>query len=177
VAKGAWTLADRSQLEDAFPGASLVLDGTPTPFAATLKTVSCAGDVSVVLLDRVSDEIRASFRPTIASAERGTFVCPGVSVEALPSVVEYPATLAQPIAVTLNCNRDCLYLVTLDRADGRPVVARRGQLDGGPGKGLTRVVLPKAKLSAGTYRVDVRVVARVNPGPVAKLLSPPLTAG
>jgi hypothetical protein len=39
------------------------------------------------------------------------------------------------------------------------------------------VVLPKAKLSAGTYRVDVRIVARVNPGAVARLVSPPLAAG
>ena len=129
------------------------------------------------MLDGLSDARRASFRPTIATAVRGAFVCPGVSTEALPYEVEYPTTLTQPLAVSLNCNRDCLYLVTLDRADGRPVVARRGQLNGGPAGILARVVLPKAKLTAGTYRFDVRIVARVNPGPVAQYLSPPVTAG
>jgi hypothetical protein len=42
---------------------------------------------------------------------------------------------------------------------------------------LTRLTLPRAKLAPGTYRFDVRVVARVNPGPVAQYLSTPLTAG
>jgi hypothetical protein len=97
--------------------------------------------------------------------------------EALPFEIQYPTALTEPIVVSLNCNRDCLYLVTLDRADGRPVVARRGQINGGPSSPLTRVTLPQAKLAAGSYRLDVRVVARVNPGPVAKYLSPPLTTG
>jgi hypothetical protein len=91
--------------------------------------------------------------------------------------VQYPTELTQPVAVSLNCNRDCLYLVALDRADGRPVVAHRGQIAGGPSSPLTRVVLPKAKLPPGTYRVDVRIVARVNPGPVARYLGPSLSVG
>jgi hypothetical protein len=133
--------------------------------------------VSAVLFDRLTDATRAGLRPTIGTAERGAFVCPGVTAEAQPFQVKYPTELTQPIAVSLNCNRDCLYLVTLDRADGRPVVAHRGQIAGGPSGRLTKVTLPRAKLAAGTYRVDVRIVARVNPGPVARYLSSPLTAG
>jgi hypothetical protein len=176
-AKGVWTLADRSSLEDVFPDAELVIDGAPAPYAAALKTAACATDVSAVLFDRLSDATRAGIRPTIATAERGAFVCPGVTAEAQPFEVQYPTELTQPIAVSFNCNRDCLYLVTLDRGDGRPVVAHRGQLNGGPASPLTRVTLPRAKLTPGTYRVDVRMVARVNAGPVTQYLSPPLTAG
>lgn len=176
-AKGVWTLADRSQFKDAFPDAPIVIDGAPTPYATTLKTTACAPDVSAVLFDRLSDATRAGLRSTISTAERGGFVCPGLTAEALPFEVQYPAALTQPIAVSLNCNRDCLYLVTLDRTDGRPVVAHRGQIDGGPSSPLRKVVLPRAKLAAGSYRIDIRIVARVNPGPVARYLSPPLNAG
>jgi len=175
--KSLWTLADLSRVEDAFPDAPIVIDGAPAPVATTLKTMACGSTVSAILLDRLSDATRASFLATLHMAERGTFVCPGATVEALPYEIQYPTSLAQPLAVSLNCNRDCLYLVTLDRGDGRPVVARRGQLTGGPASPLTKVVLPNAKLAAGSYRLDVRIVARVNPGPVAKYLSPPLPAG
>jgi hypothetical protein len=173
-AKGLWTLADLSQLDDAFPDASIVIDGAPSPYDASLKTTACSANISAVLLDRLGDATRAGLRPTIATAERGAFVCPGLAAEAEPYEVQYPTGLAQPIAVSLNCNRDCLYLVTLDSADGRPVVAHRGRLNGGPSSALTRITLPQTKLAAGSYRVDVRIVARVNPGPVTRYLGPPL---
>jgi len=176
-AKNLWTLANLSQFQDAFPDAPIVIDGAPAPYATTLKTAACAQDVSAVLLDRLSDATRASIRPTIDTAERGAFVCPGLTSDALPYEVQYPTALTQPVSVSLNCNRDCLYLITLDRADGRPVVAHRGQLNGGPAGPPTKITLPRAKLAAGTYRVDVRIVARVNPGAVARYLSPALTAG
>ena len=175
--KGLWTLADLSQFQDAFPDASILVDGAPAPFAAALKTAACAPGVSGVLLERLSDATRAGLSSAITTAERGAFVCPGVTAEAQPFEIQYPTALTQPLAVSLNCNRDCLYLITLDRADGRPVVARRGQINGGPASPLTRLTLPRAKLAPGTYRFDVRVVARVNPGPVAQYLSTPLTAG
>ena len=47
--------------------------------------------------------------------------------------------------------------------DGRPVVARRGALRGGAAPAT--IALPAAKLGAGPYRVGVRLVASVNPGP------------
>jgi D-glucuronyl C5-epimerase C-terminus len=175
-AKGMWTLADLSRLHSSLPDASIVIDGAPAPFANTLQAASCTTGVTAVLLDRLSDATRAALRPTIGTAERGAFVCPGLSVEAMPFAVQYPTALTSPIAVSLNCNRDCLYLVTLDRADGRPVVANRGQINGGPSSKLTTVTLPRAKLTAGGYRVDVRLVARVNPGPVTRYLGPILAA-
>jgi hypothetical protein len=176
-AKGSWTLADLSQFAAAFPDASIVIDGAPAPYETSLKTAACSPGVSGVLLDRLTDATRAAVRIASSTAERGAFVCPGLATEAQPYEVQYPTELTQRVAVSLNCNRDCLYLVALDRADGRPVVAHRGQIAGGPSSPLTRVVLPKAKLPPGSYRVDVRIVARVNPGPVARYLGPSLSVG
>jgi hypothetical protein len=76
---------------------------------------------------------------------------------------------------SLDCNRDCLYLVTLDQADGRPVVARRGALEGTAAGHAQAIALPKSKLSPGMYKVDVRLVSRVNPGVVTRYVGPPLT--
>ena len=70
----------------------------------------------------------------------------------------------------LGCSRDCLYLATLVRADGTPVVANRGALRGGAASAT--VMLPRTTLKPGTYTIDVRLVAQVNPGAVARLTSP-----
>jgi hypothetical protein len=174
--RGLWTLADLAQIRDGLPDAQVIVDGVPAPYAATLKTVACLPDVGAVVLDRVSDLSRAGVPAAIQTAQRGGFVCPGASFEALPFTVEYPAALSPaPIRVAVNCNRDCLYLVTLDRADGTPELARRGQIQGGPNRQPTVIALPKAKLRPGTYTVDVRLVARVNPGVVTRYVGPPLT--
>jgi len=77
--------------------------------------------------------------------------------------------------VNLGCNRNCLYLVTLDRADGRPVAAVRGSLIGASTP--RTVTLPSRKLSPGSYRVDVRLVSAVNPGSLTRRTSPLLTVG
>ena len=90
---------------------------------------------------------------------------------ATPSTLTFPQTVDVP--VTLGCARDCLYLVTLDDAQNRPVVASRGALRGGFPP--AHVTLPQAKLKPGAYRVDVRLVNQVNPGPVTQQTGPPLT--
>ncbi|MFL5927374.1 MAG: D-glucuronyl C5-epimerase family protein [Gaiellaceae bacterium] len=173
-----WTYAALAQLTDAFPDAHVVIDGVPAPYTDVIKAASCTTVVTGVLLDRLADATRPGVLSTIKTAQRGGFVCPGVAAEAASFDVQFPTALApQPIAVALNCNRDCLYLVTLDRADGRPVVARRGELAGGVAGRVTRIALPKAKLPRGTYKVDVRLVARVNPGPVTQYVGPPLRVG
>ena len=54
-------------------------------------------------------------------------------------------------------------------------VGRRGMLDGGdPAQTIT---LPKRTLRRGGYRVDVRLVSRVDPGTVTRRRSPSLTVG
>ncbi|MFL5943619.1 MAG: hypothetical protein ACJ75L_10190 [Gaiellaceae bacterium] len=117
----------------------------------------------------------AAVKGAMAAAARGAVVCPGTSTRVRPTTLTFPQELASPASVTLGCDRDCLYLVTLDRADGRPVAASRGSLAGG-GSSQT-IVLPARKLPAGRYRLDVRLVSGVNPGPLTRLRSPFLTAG
>jgi hypothetical protein len=173
-AAGNWTTADLPQLASAFPDAPVVVDGAPLPFGSTIKSASCTPGIAGVLFDRVTDAARPALRATIAAARRGSFVCPGITADAQPLALEFPTTLTPaPASLTLACNRDCLYLATLDDAAGRPVVAKRGQLDGGR---LARITLPNAKLAPGTYKLDVRLVARVNPGAMTRYLSDSLAA-
>jgi hypothetical protein len=170
---GLWTLADLAKVRAAFPDAELLIDGVPAPYAAALKTAACTPGVAGVVFDRVGDLTRAGVPAATGNAQRGAFVCPGVTFAAEPFAVQFPTALTPPVVVGVNCSRDCLYLVTLDRADGRPAVARRGEI--AAGTRLTSISLPKVKLPAGTYRADVRLVARVNPGTVTRYLGPPLS--
>lgn len=84
----------------------------------------------------------------------------------------YPTVITAPLSVQFGCDVDCLYLVTLDGPNGRPVVARRGALRGGAAPAT--IALPLAKLGAGPDRIGVRLVATVNPGAITAFESPPL---
>jgi hypothetical protein len=76
----------------------------------------------------------------------------------------------------VGCSRDCLYLVTLDRAaSGVPVLAKHGAL--GAGRTGAPIVLSGAPLPAGTYRFTVRLVSRVNPGPLFAQRGPVFRVG
>jgi hypothetical protein len=79
-----------------------------------------------------------------------------------------------PPSVHLGCTAACLYLVTLQRANGIPVLARRGSISGA---GALTVTLPKAKIAAGSYRFSVWVVGAANPGPVTVDRSDAVSAG
>ncbi len=121
-----------------------------------------------------------SLRTTGQSAQRGILrPCPGVAMPVLASTLVFPLELpaASPPAVLLACTRDCLYLVTLERSDGKPVRAQRGLLAGGPTP--TTVQLPKgtALSSSTSYRLRVRLVAQHNPGPLKQYMSPALSLG
>jgi hypothetical protein len=169
AAKGAWTLADVPQAIDALTSTygtppPLFLDGVPP---ASVPGFACSSGVAAVLLDRLED----AAAPGVVASQRGGVVCPGVAAQVAATTIEYPTTLAQPLAVRLGCDRDCLYLVTLERG-GKPVAARRGELAGGASPAT--IALPRAKLTAGSYAVRVRLVAKVNPGAVTTLSSPPL---
>jgi hypothetical protein len=88
----------------------------------------------------------------------------------------FPAHISTstPSSVHLGCTAACLYLVTLQRADGVPVLARRGSIGGA---GARTVTLPKGKLAAGSYRFSVWVVGAANPGPVTVERSDVVSAG
>jgi hypothetical protein len=162
-------------------------------YAAAIGAASCLPNVRGLLLDRLVDGAApesatglfdpsgdqkpsaAAVKAAIRSVDRGAVVCPGVATRVTPTTLTFPPQLsrAEAASLVLGCSRDCLYLVTLDKASGRPVVARRGSLSGGgPGQTIT---LPTRTLPPGGYRVDVRLVSRVGPGTVTRQLSPLLT--
>ncbi len=174
--KGLWTTAELPQLQAALATMSatpppVVLDGPPAPSAALISSLACGAQVAGVLLDQLSQATPAVAAAATA-AQRGALVCPGAATEVQPTGLAYPTVAAAPMAVQFGCTADCLYLVTLDAPDGRPVVARRGALRGGAAPAT--ITLPTAKLGAGPYRVSVRLVASVNPGPMTTLESPTL---
>lgn len=165
-------------------------------YATAIGDASCASGVDGVVLDRLVDSGTTSDPATglyyakdaakpsasavaqeVASVARGAVVCPGLAARVTPTALTFPDSLAgtSATAVTVGCDRDCLYLVSLLRANGRPVASARGSLRGGyPAATIT---LPGQRLAAGRYRLDVRLVSRVDPGPVTRRLSPWLTAG
>jgi hypothetical protein len=87
--------------------------------------------------------------------------------------VVFPGAITgTPPSIQLGCVRDCLYLVTLNRPDGKPVLARRGALAGGAAP--ASITLPAVPVPAGSYRFTVRLVTQSNPGPVQLLESEPV---
>jgi hypothetical protein len=165
-------------------------------YAAAVEAASCSPDVFGVLLDRLVDSgsapesvtglyyaggdakpSAAAVQSAILDVARGAAVCPGLRARVTPTTLTFPAQLSRSSAasVVLGCSRDCLYLVTLDRADGKPVVARRGTLAGGDA--AQTITLPRRALPRGGYRVDVRLVSRVDPGAVLRRRSALLTVG
>jgi hypothetical protein len=141
----------------------LILDGA-SPSA--LPALACGSQFSTVLLDDVTG-ITAS---ALATAQRGSLVCPGTTRTVAPTGLTWPTTIDSPASVRFGCDTDCLYLATLEGPDGRPVVAKRGAMNGGAAPAT--VTLPNAKLGAGPYKITVRLLAQVNPGELATYTSP-----
>jgi hypothetical protein len=165
-------------------------------YAAAIDAAACSPNVSGVLLDRLVDDgaapepatglyyasghpkpAAAAVKQAIGAVARGAAVCPGLATRVTPTTLTFPTQLSTSSAasVVLGCDRDCLYLVTLDRAGGQPVVAGRGTLAGGAP--AATITLPQRTLRPGSYRVDVRLVSRVDPGSMSRQLSPLLTVG
>jgi len=183
VGKNLWTTANVPQVTAAvgqgFANVPPVLvDGvvaTPTAAADLISGAACSTTLQGIVLEQLTADARLT--AAVAAAQRGTVVCPGLAAGVDATTLTLPETLAPPASaqVVLGCSRDCLYLVTLVRADGTPVVAKRGALRGGAA--AATVTLPRTTLKAGTYTIDVRLVAQVNPGVVARLTSPELPVG
>lgn len=199
---GVWAVGDLARLESALakgmgtaPPIMLHAGIDPTSYAVAIGSASCLPNVSGVLLDRLVDgatpeqatglydasgdpkPAAADVKAAIRAVARGAVVCPGRATRVTPTTLSFPEQLSSSSAATviLGCDRDCLYLVALARANGQPVVARRGSLIGGdPAKTIT---LPQRALRPGSYRLDVRLVSRVGPGTVTTRRSPLLTAG
>lgn len=185
--RGVWAVGDLGRLESVLakglgtaPRVFLDSSITPDGYAGAIEAASCLPNVEGVLLDQIVDgstPAGAAVQQAIRTVARGGVVCPGVTAPVTPTALTFPQQLSSltPVSVVLGCSRDCLYLVSLDRAGGRPVVALRGSLEGGdPAQTIT---LSRRQLRSGAYRVDVRLVSRVGPGAVTRELSPVLTVG
>jgi hypothetical protein len=165
-------------------------------YAAAITAAACSPSVAGVIVDRIQDSAVTPVAPTglfyaggtaktsaaavtaaAGPAQRGTTVCPGLATAVGASTLTFPSSLSSSAAASfqLACTRDCLYLATLDGADGKPVAARRGALAGGAAPAT--VALPKVKLGAGAYSIDVQLSSQVNPGAITQLTSGPLTTG
>ena len=112
----------------------VLVDGvvaTPTAAADLISGAACSTTLQGIVLEQLTADARLT--AAVAAAQRGTVVCPGLAAGVDATTLTFPETLAPPAAaqVVLGCSRDCLYLVTLVRADGTPVVANRGALRGG----------------------------------------------
>jgi hypothetical protein len=201
---GVWATGDLARLESALAkglrtAPPVLLATSPatqaSDYAAAIESASCLPGVSGLLLDRLVDgaapesttglyDATGAPKPSAAAVEqairavaRGAVVCPGRAARVTPTTLDFAEQLTQSSAasVVLGCDRDCLYLVALERADGQPLVARRGSLNGGdPAQTIT---LPKRTLRSGGYRLDLRLVSRVGPGVLTRRLSPLLTVG
>jgi hypothetical protein len=166
--KGLLTVNDLGQLDSTTP---VIVDGLHPITPAAVGTVACTPDVAGVVLDALTDVNATGVRDALTLAQRGAIVCPGFTPQVQAPFFDWKPATAEPRSIVLGCDRDCLYLVTLERANGNPVVARRGELQGGAA--AATIALPKTKLTAGGYVVRVRLVARVNPSVVTTLSSPP----
>jgi D-glucuronyl C5-epimerase C-terminus len=181
-------------LLDAVPvsTATVTTETQAAAYAAAVESASCLPQVSGVLLDRLEDDVdatglyaasgapkpsAAAVSQAIRTVARGAVICPGLAARVTPTALTFPTELSRSSAssVVLGCSRDCLYLVTLDRANGRPVVAGRGMLDGAAA--ASTITLPRRELPPGRYRLDVRLVSRVDPGTVKRVRSSWLAAG
>src|SRR4051812_4009425 len=181
--KNLWTVSNLPQAvaatAQAFPNVPpVLLDGvvaTPASAAALISGAACSPTLQGIVLEQLTPDPRLT--AAVAAAQRGTVVCPGFAAGVDATTVTFPDTLAPPAGaqVVLGCSRDCLYLVTLVRSDGAPVVAKRGALRGGAAPAT--LSLPRTTLKPGTYTVDIRLVAQVNPGPVTRITSPELPVG
>ncbi len=178
--KGLWTFANLPQLSTALAGVygvapPVLVNGLAAPISQSITSAACTPGLAGVVLDHLADASPPATAGAIVASQRGATVCPGLATQVSATTLEYPATVSSPASVQLACDRDCLYLVTLDDPAGRPVVARRGALRGGVAP--AQITLPKTKLGSGPYTFAVQLVAQVNPGAITKLESAPTPVG
>ncbi|HEY5159991.1 MAG TPA: D-glucuronyl C5-epimerase family protein [Gaiellaceae bacterium] len=197
VAKATTIPAEKVGAYPSPPGPSLGVTekGQENAYKQVLQSTVCMPNVSGVLLDRLVDgagsadlagdqsglyyadgSAKTSLSAVAASAalaERGALeVCPGLQADVAAKTLVFPLSFSSqsPPWVGLACTRDCVYLVTLERADGKPLRAKRGVLraDGAATVKLAGSATPRA----GDYRLHVRLIAQVNPGAIREYLSP-----
>ena len=113
---------------------------------------------SLKIVQRALDEVK---RGVIAR-------CPGMRLKVTSKIRFEPPKRAASAAkrglavkFRLRCNLDCNYTSGVINASGKSILARLGQAIGGKTKTIR---FPARKLDPGRYRVNVSLVAAVNPG-------------
>jgi hypothetical protein len=123
----------------------------------------------------------APVRDAILLVRRGILAkCPGLAVDVEPIRVEFPQGARVPAKnrrwlVVAGCVRDCVYVARLQKLPrGSTTLARSGVLVGGKVKTLT---LPLRKVARGSYRLTLRLTARMNAGAPVEFASEPIEVG
>lgn len=120
-------------------------------------------------------------RDAVVLARRGILAqCPGLAVDAEPIRVEFPDKTTLPShnrrwRVVAGCVQDCVFLARLEKLPrGSTTFARSGILVGGT---VRTLALPARRVARGTYRITLRLTARVNPGVPVEFASEPIQVG
>lgn len=120
-------------------------------------------------------------KKTLLGARRGVLrTCPGLAASVDLLALEFPRASAYPAdnrawSIRVGCVRDCLFLLQLEALPGgRPALAQQGRLAGGT---VQTIALPARRVAPGSYRFTLRLVGRMNPGPLLVQTSSPFTVG
>jgi hypothetical protein len=118
-----------------------------------------------------------SVRKAIAEGRRGVLAkCPGLKLRPKVQSIKWPrgriAAGTKPF-FRLKCSIDCKYTATVVGAKSKPVLKFSGRIQGTK---LKKVIVKKA-LKAGTYRLQLALLAPVNPGRELKLRGPAFITG
>jgi hypothetical protein len=175
------------------PGASE--NAQARAYTLALRSAVCLPNVTGLVLDRLVDgsgnqsglfyadgSAKTSESAVVASitlALRGTLsVCPGMAARVAASTIVFPLEVSSKTRprVLLTCTRDCLYLFTLEKTNGKPVLAKRGALKRKTVPTTVRLPRGGAVIGGRSYRLRVRLVAKTNPGPIRQYRSPVIKA-
>ena len=171
-----------------------------TAYAAALKLAACQPTVNGVLFDRLVDGAQAGaqaglfypdggakaslspLKPLLAQARRGTIaVCPGLGAQVAATNLELPERgdvsgghpqLDDPLRLLTRLPLPCHARPRGEwRADACEARRARRRPDRRPDRPF------RAPLPAGAYRFTVRLISRVNPGPLFAQRSPVFRVG
>jgi hypothetical protein len=121
----------------------------------------------------------AAVRKATAQARRGVLArCAGLKLVPRIQTLKWPRGAfapGKPVSFQLRCSIDCAFkarIVSLGKSQGKTVFSFSGRVIG---KVLTRVPV-RTRLAPGRYRLQLSLVAPLNPGRAVNLRSPTFSA-
>jgi hypothetical protein len=120
-------------------------------------------------VDRTAKSSIRAVTTAAAEVRRGIVSrCDGLQLTPRATAFTWPTRMlrsSSSVGFKLRCDIDCTFTARLERMPGRRAVVRKvGTLRGNR---LVAVKLPSRRLAPGRYRISLRLVAAVNPGPPA----------